>query len=252
MPVYDVVIPARDEESTVAAVVNAARAARGAGRVFVVDDGSADRTAIEAAAAGATVLFARPAGEPGNKAQALALGVAASTAPVLVFFDADILEVQPLHFETLAEPVLAGRAGLSCGIVDYGSLRNLLFLRLPPITGLRALRREVFEAIPDGKRKGFQIEIMINEVIARRGLASTIRVLCGLRHRSKVEKRGWREGLPSSIRMAGELLACLRFVPLWTYRAYLENLSVLPPAGDGCRAALVAAASAHPTGGSAA
>ena len=225
------VIPARDEALTVAGVVAAARAARGVGRVFVVDDGSSDGTAGEAARAGATVL-SRPLGESGSKARALSLGVEASAAPVLVFFDADILGVRPGHFEALAAPVVDGEAWLSCGMISYGRLRDPLFLRLPPITGLRALRREVFEAIPDAKRNGFQIEIMINEVIARRELPSTIRVLPGLRHRSKVQKVGWRRGLPSHLAMTRELLACLRFVPLWTYRAYLSNLTVLPPAGS--------------------
>jgi len=226
---FDVIIPARDEALTVAGVVKAARAAFGVGRVFVVDDGSSDGTAEEAARAGAVVL-SRPPGVPGSKARALAWGVEASAAPVLVFFDADILEVRPEHFEALAAPVLAGEAWLSCGMIPYGRLRDPFFLRLPPITGLRAIRREVFEAIPDGKRNGFQIEIMINEVIARGGLPSTIRVLPGLRHRSKIRKAGWRRGLASHLAMTAELLACLRFVPLWTYRAYLNNLKVLPPA----------------------
>ncbi|HEY9421571.1 MAG TPA: glycosyltransferase [Thermoanaerobaculia bacterium] len=231
MAAFDVVIPARDESPTVAGVVTAALAARGVGRVFVVDDGSSDGTADEAAKAGAVVL-SRPSSEPGSKARALALGVEASSAPVLVFFDADILDVRPDCFEALAAPVLAGEAWLSCGMISYGRLRDPFFLRLPPITGLRAIRREVFEAIPDAKRNGFQIEIMINEVIARRGLPSTIRVLPGLRHRSKVQKVGWRRGLPSHLSMTRELLACLRFVPLWTYRAYLSHLKVLPPAGS--------------------
>jgi glycosyltransferase involved in cell wall biosynthesis len=231
MPLFDVVIPARDEELTVAGVVRAALGACGAGRVIVVDDGSRDRTAAVAAEAGASVVASSLPGEPGSKALALARGVAASAAEVLVFFDADLTGVEPLHFEALAAPVLAGEARLSCGIVDYGALRNPLFLRLPPITGLRALPREVFAAVPEAKRKGFQIEIMINEVIARGGMPSAIRVLGGLRHRSKSAKQGWRRGLPSHLRMTGELLACLRIVPLWTYRAYLRNLSILPPAG---------------------
>ena len=98
------------------------------------------------ARAGATVLY-RPSGEPGSKARALALGVEASAASVLVFFDADILDVRPDHFEALAAPVLAGEAWLSCGMISYGRLRNPLFLRLPPITGLRAIRREVFDGL---------------------------------------------------------------------------------------------------------
>ena len=44
MPAYDVVIPARDEAPTITGVVRAARAAPGAGRVVVVDDGSTDGT----------------------------------------------------------------------------------------------------------------------------------------------------------------------------------------------------------------
>ncbi|HSS52995.1 MAG TPA: glycosyltransferase, partial [Thermoanaerobaculia bacterium] len=96
MPSYDIIIPARDEEPTVAGVVRAARAAWGVGRVIVVDDGSIDRTAEVAAAAGATVVRARPAGEPGDKALALARGVEESEAGVLVFFDADIVDVGPV------------------------------------------------------------------------------------------------------------------------------------------------------------
>jgi hypothetical protein len=129
----------------------------------------------------------------------------------------------------LAAPVLEGRAALSCGLVDYGALRSRLYLRLPPITGLRALRRELFEGVAADRRRGFQIEILVNEVAVRRGLPTAIRVLAGLGHRSKLEKLGWRRGVPAHLRMSAELLGCLRSVPLWTYRAYLRRLLILPP-----------------------
>ncbi len=128
--------------------------------------------------------------------------------------------------------MLGGTAVLSCGIVDY-SWKSPLFLRLPPITGLRAVKREVFAAISPENRNGFRIEIMINEVVARRRLPAAIRVLAGLAHRSKIDKVGWRRGLPSHLAMTAELLGCLRTVPLWTYGAYLSHLTVLPPAGPG-------------------
>jgi glycosyltransferase involved in cell wall biosynthesis len=230
---FDVVIPARNEETTVADVVRAALAAPGVGQVVVVDDGSTDGTATAAQAAGAVVVSTGSSG--GSKARALARGfeaTAATPAEVLVFFDSDILNAAPAHLAALAAPVLSGDVWLSCGIVPYGRFRDPFFLRLPPITGLRALRREVFAAVPEERRNGFQIEIMINEVIARRGLPCSIRVLSGLRHRSKLEKVGWRQGLPAHLAMTRELLACLRFVPLWTYGAYLRNLRVLPPSGE--------------------
>lgn len=225
MPLFDVVVPARNEASTVGGVLRAAQAAAGVGKVVVVDDGSSDNTADIARQAGATVVQ----GNGGDKGRALDLGVKETTAPVLLFFDADIQGVLPRHFELLAAPVLDGGSWLSLGLLDYGRLRNPLFLRLPPITGLRALRREVFEGISPERRNGFRIEIMINEVVARRRLPSAIRVLPGLRHRSKVEKVGWSAALPSYLSMSRELLGCLRTVPLWTYGAYLRHLRVLPP-----------------------
>jgi glycosyltransferase involved in cell wall biosynthesis len=225
VPLFDVVVPARNEAPTVGDVVRAARAAAGVGKVVVVDDGSSDGTADIARESGAIVVQ----GDGGDKGRALDLGVRETTAPVLVFFDADIQGALPLHFELLADPVLTGGSWLSLGLLDYGALRNPLFLRLPPITGLRALRREVFEGISPERRNGFRIEIMINEVVARRQLPSSIRVLPGLRHRSKVDKVGWREALPSYVSMSRELLGCLRTVPLWTYGAYLRHLRVLPP-----------------------
>jgi glycosyltransferase involved in cell wall biosynthesis len=224
---YDVIIPARDEAPTIGAVIEAAYRAARVGRVIVVDDGSTDGTAKAARSAGAEVLASRG---NGSKAMALATGVAASSAEVVVFFDADILNARPEHFAMLANPVLDGRAMMCCGLVDYG-VRNFFYMRLPPITGLRAIRREIFEAIPHSKRNGFQIEIMINEVIARGGMPAAIRVLPGIGHRSKVEKLGFWRGTRARMAMTGELLHCLTFVPLWTYGSYLRNLTVLKSSG---------------------
>lgn len=84
-----VVVPARDSEATVGAAVRALVGqtdARGGGvEVVVVDDGSVDATGQVAAAAGARVL--RAGGD--GPARARNLGVAGSSAPIVVFVDAD-------------------------------------------------------------------------------------------------------------------------------------------------------------------
>ena len=221
---YDVIIPALNEAETVGAVIRAARAAAGTQRVIVVDDHSTDDTVQRAKEAGAEVITSR---SKASKAEALATGVAASTAAVLVFFDSDILRAEPGHFDALAAPVIEDSFYMCCGLVDYGALRNSIFMRLPPITGLRAVRREIFERIPPEKLNGFQIEIMINEVIARNGLATAIRVLKGTGHRSKLDKLGRLNGFRAHLAMTIELLACFKIVPLWTYGSYLKNLTVL-------------------------
>jgi glycosyltransferase involved in cell wall biosynthesis len=220
---FDVIIPARNEAPTIAAVVHAARESRGVSRVLVVDDHSSDDTASVARSAGAEVILSN-----GNasKALSLATGVAATTSDVLLFFDGDILGAKGEHFDLLAAPVIEDGYAMSCGIVDYGR-RSAIFMRFPPITGLRAVRRDVFEAIPDEKLNGFQIEIMINEVVARGRMRTAMRVLRGTSHRSKVEKLGRIRGTRARVAMTLELLHCLTFVPLWTYRSYLENLTIL-------------------------
>ncbi|HEX8251750.1 MAG TPA: glycosyltransferase [Thermoanaerobaculia bacterium] len=222
MHAYDVIIPARNEALTIAAVVAAARSSR-AGRVLVIDDHSTDGTAAIAAAAGAEVVTSRG---KGSKALALATGVAHTTSDVLVFFDADISGVTPQHFDRLAAPVLERGFAMSCGMLDYG-WRSRLYLRLPPITGLRAVRRDVFNGIPESKLNGFQIEIMINEVVARGSMPSAITVLRGTAHRTKLAKLGLVRGMRAHLSMTAELLHCLTFVPLWTYRSYLSNLTIL-------------------------
>lgn len=94
-PSVSVVIPARDEEATLAGVVAGARAslqrlAPEAVEVVVVDDDSRDLTASVARAAGAEVLAAGtpPAGWTG-KAWACHVGARATGGDLLLFLDAD-------------------------------------------------------------------------------------------------------------------------------------------------------------------
>ncbi|HET7487405.1 MAG TPA: glucosyl-3-phosphoglycerate synthase [Acidimicrobiales bacterium] len=102
-----VCIPARDEAATIGPVVAAAHRLAACGLVdelVVVDDGSADATAALAAAGGARVVPS--AGGPG-KGQALSCAVAATTADLLVFADADVANFSERYVAGLVAPLLA-------------------------------------------------------------------------------------------------------------------------------------------------
>jgi glycosyltransferase involved in cell wall biosynthesis len=91
-PAVAVVVPARDESASLPALLGPLMAGCRAGdEVLVVDDQSSDDTAAVATAAGARVLAA-PDLAPGwlGKPAACAAGAAATSAPVLVFLDADV------------------------------------------------------------------------------------------------------------------------------------------------------------------
>jgi glycosyltransferase involved in cell wall biosynthesis len=81
-----VVIPAFNEEEAVAKVVEALRAGRDWGEVLVVDDGSQDRTAERAEAAGARVVR-----HPYNKGNGAAVktGIREARGDVILLMDAD-------------------------------------------------------------------------------------------------------------------------------------------------------------------
>lgn len=223
----DVVIAARNEAPTVAAVVAAARRCAYAREVLVVDDGSSDATAELAAAAGAKVL--RRIGPSGSKAQAMDLGVAASDAEAILFCDADCIGLGPEHLDAICRPFVEGRATMSLGWFDYGRL-NPLVLRLAPTTGERVIPRWVWDAVPPEKRRGYSIEIMINEVIAEGRYRTTARTMAGVTHRTKRDKLGYLRGMRETWRMLWHLVGLpIRGVVRWrTYWFYLERLTIEP------------------------
>ena len=225
-PTIDVIIPARNEAVTLAAVVRAARDCAFTGDVVVVDDGSTDGTADVAAGAGAKVVRREGSGS-GSKAQAMEAGVAASDADAFLFCDADCVGLTSGHLDDMCRPFVEGRAAMSVGWFDYG-LWNPLVVRLAPTTGERVVPRWVWDAIPPEKRHGYSIEIMINEVIAEGRLPTTARTLPGVTHRTKRDKLGRGRGVRETWRMFWHLVG-LPFtgVVRWrTYWFYLRQLTV--------------------------
>ncbi len=121
--VIAVVIPALNEEGAVPGVI--ARVPEWIDRVYVVDNGSTDRTAAAAAAAGATVV-SEPARGYGRACQAGIVAAASDVggAPdVVVFLDADGSDF-PEQMDRVVDPLVDGRADLVIGSRTRGALAN--------------------------------------------------------------------------------------------------------------------------------
>jgi glycosyltransferase involved in cell wall biosynthesis len=175
-----------------------------------VDDGSADDTAAVArahAAAASGRLRAIRLDRNAGKGAAMREGAEATEADVLVFFDADLIGLTPAHVEALLAPVVRGQAVMALGVFRHGrGPTDLAQILVPNISGQRAIRRDVFLAIPCLTRSGFGVELAITNYIADADLPMTRVVLAGVTHPMKEEKLGLVKGASARLRMYRQML----------------------------------------------
>ncbi|MGL5860806.1 MAG: glucosyl-3-phosphoglycerate synthase, partial [Phycicoccus sp.] len=192
-----VVIPARDEEETVSAVVEGVRRAWVddvplVDELVVIDSDSVDATAARAREAGATVHAARdvlPGLEPAQgKGEALWKSLHVTGGDVLVFLDSDLLEWGPHFVSGLLGPLLSDPGvGLVKAVYDRPLLdtrgqeaerggrvtelvaRPLLALHRPqlaslvqPLAGEWAIRRPVFEQLSVPVGYGVEVAALVD------------------------------------------------------------------------------------------
>lgn len=213
-PDIDIIIPAFNEAERIGRTVAAVRTAV-AGRVIVVDDGSADGTADAARDAGADVVYVQTRNE--GKGAALNTGLTLSSAPVLLLIDADLGETAA-HVKALVDAVVSHRADLAVaafprtgrksgvGFVQWlartGIARRTGRVLRSPVSGQRCVRREwVLRA--GGFEEGWGAEVALTLAVLRGGgrveeielplsHRKTGRDLAGWRHRARQARDVWR------------------------------------------------------------
>jgi glycosyltransferase involved in cell wall biosynthesis len=184
-PSVSVVIPAHNEEPTIADVVRACAAnTPGLLEIIVVDDGSSDNTAARAGAAGADVLRLE---QNRGKGFALQRGIDRARGEILLFIDADgqddPTEIPLLlaAFKPGIDLVLGSRfmGHFRPGAItrmNYlgtrfitGSVNVLFGIHVTdPLAGFRAVRASVFDTVRL-EAKGYDIEVDVLLRVVRNG-----------------------------------------------------------------------------------
>ncbi|NMB45912.1 MAG: glycosyltransferase family 2 protein [Firmicutes bacterium] len=173
------IIPAFDEEKTIAKTVSALQAVDEIDEIIVIDDGSRDRTADESKEAGAiTFSLAENCG----KGQALQVGCAISQGEILLLLDADLQDTAQEAI-ALLRPVMRGEADMSIAVIPlsagkggFGLAQRLSRWAVQrsggpkmaqPLSGQRAFRRQIWREL--GFSGGFGVETALSMGVHRRG-----------------------------------------------------------------------------------
>lgn len=214
------IVPAYNEQETLAEVLSVLKSTPLLDELIVVSDGSTDETVAIARGMKVKTIHLR---QNQGKAAAMAMGVAHTEAEILLFVDGDILNLTEAMLERLVRPVLDGGSDMNVGIRNRGALLNAFHRTFGPLlSGIRCLKREVFEAVPEEQIAGFAIETGLNWACRQLGLRTTTTVFFHLKHLVKEKKRGFWRGSRARVEM---------FVAV--FRAYLALVVKPPPVAQG-------------------
>ncbi len=203
------IVPAYNEESTVGQVLEVLLDCPAVDDILVVSDGSTDRTADIARSYPIRVLELP---ENRGKGGAMKAGVENTTHDIVVFIDADLVGLTPKHIIDLIEPVSSGRADMSVGLFEAGRLATDLAQKIAPfLSGQRAVRRSLFQEIPQLEHTRYGIEVALSRYADKHDVPVEIVYLHDVSQVMKEEKRGVVKGFCARMRMYWEIMKCVRY-----------------------------------------
>jgi polyisoprenyl-phosphate glycosyltransferase len=214
------IVAAYNEEKTIGGVLDALVASAHVDEIIVVSDGSTDDTVAVARRYDVRTIALHQNRGKGN---AMRVGVRHASHAVLFFVDADMLNLTEEHIEALVRPVVARECDMNVGVRHRGRVLDFVHLHLrmgPVISGIRVLRRAVWDSVPSVYKDRFKIELALNYFCNLAGFKGRNTVIRALGHVKKETKRGLRQGLAARFDMTREVVLLhfdLYFFEAWRW-----------------------------------
>lgn len=199
------IVPAYNEALRIGAVLEVVAAHPEVAEVIVVDDGSRDGTATQAARVPGVQVIALA--QNGGKTRAVAEGIDAASQSHLMLIDSDLIGLAASHLSALIAPVASGRAGASISLrrnapwpwralgIDYISGERVM---------PRALLTERLDTLHTLPR--FGLEVFMNDLWLEAGWPIAVVPWPEVASPLKAQKAGgWVAGLKADAAMMGDI-----------------------------------------------
>ncbi len=202
------VVPAYNEEKTIAVVIEALLEAPSVDEIAVISDGSTDGTAAIARKYPVKVIELP---ENVGKGGAMKIGAQETKGDILLFIDADLIGLTKEHIENLLRPVINDEADMTIGLFEDGRLATDLAQKIAPfLSGQRAIKRSVFETIPELEHTRYGIEVALSRYAEEHNIRVTSVNLPDMTQIMKEEKRGFLKGFCARMKMYWEIVKSVK------------------------------------------
>lgn len=198
------VVPAFNEDKTIANVVSVLQSSPCIDEVIVVSDGSTDNTAAIAAKLGACVVILP---ENLGKGGAMLAGVKQTDADYIMFIDADLIGLRQDHIESLLAPISNGEVAATLGVFKKGRVTtDLAQIIAPNLSGQRVIKTSLLDLVRDMDISRFGVELALNRLLEEHHVKWTTVELPELSHVMKEEKLGFWKGILARMKMYKEII----------------------------------------------
>ena len=201
------VIPAYNEEQTIADVVKCVKRIDKIQKVIVVSDGSTDSTAEIARECGADVI---ELDENVGKGGAIRAGINECGTEIILFLDADLIGLTEKHILDLIEPVIENKADMTIGIFKNGRMVTDLAQKVTPyLSGQRAIRKSIIDRIPNIDITRYGVEVALTKYVDKNNIRVQEVDLPDMTHVTKEEKLGIIRGVQARLKMYWDIVKIL-------------------------------------------
>lgn len=199
-------VPAFNEAPRIAKVLDILTDIDYINSVYVIDDGSIDKTSEVAEQY--NVILLRYIQNLG-KGAALQTAIRLTSADYYLFIDADLIGLTAKHIDALIEPLFKDdKTVMSIGTFKRGGKTsvNLAQKYFYILNGQRCLRGSFAKELPDISWTRFGVEVFISKYAAMKNYKVCYPDLTGLTHYRKEEKMGFMRGFLYRLQMYREIL----------------------------------------------